>query len=86
MPKMDEDLLRSFIEHQESRAARPETAEEQARAMDCYLGKPLGNEEEGRSSVISSDVWDVVEGLAPLVLKPFVSSDDVVRLDRKSVM
>ena len=81
MAKMDEDILRSFIEHQESRAARPETAEEQARAMDYYLGKPLGNEEEGRSSVISSDVWDVVEGLAPLVLKPFVSSDDVVRFN-----
>ena len=81
MAKMDDDILRSFIEHQESRAARPETAEEQARAMDYYLGKPLGNEEEGRSSVISSDVWDVVEGLAPLVLKPFVSSDDVVRFN-----
>lgn len=79
MPRMDEDQLRSFIEQQEARARRPETAEDQARAMRYYLGQPLGNEEEGRSSVISSDVWDVVEGLTPLVLKPFVSSDDVVR-------
>lgn len=81
MAKMDDDRLRSFIEQQEARAMRPETAEEQARAMDYYLGKPLGNEEDGRSSVISSDVWDVVEGLTPLVLKPFVSSDDVVRFN-----
>lgn len=76
---MTDSALLSFIAQQESRAARPEVAAEQARAMDYYLGKPMGNEEEGRSSVTSSDVWDVVEGLAPLILKPFVSSDDVVR-------
>ena len=36
MPKMDEDLLRSFIGRHEARAHRPETAEEQARAMGYY--------------------------------------------------
>ncbi len=54
-------------------------AYEQARAMDYYLGKGFGTEEEGRSQVVSSDVWDVVEGITPLVLKPFVASDDIVR-------
>lgn len=75
---MTDDELRAYIAQQETRARREVTAMEQARAMDYYLRKPFGNEEEGRSQVISSDVWDVVEGLTPLVMKPFVSSDDVV--------
>lgn len=78
---MTEDELRSYIEQQEATSNGLFTtgvAEEQAKAMRYYLGLPMGNEEEGRSTVISSDVWDVVEGLTPLILKPFVSSDDVV--------
>ena len=49
--------------------------------MDYYLSRPMGNEEEGRSQVISSDVRDIVEGLTPSVLRPFISSDDVVRFN-----
>ena len=82
MPRMSDDDLLSQIEHLERQALGYYTsniAGEQAKALDYYLGKPFGTEEEGRSSVVSSDVWDVVEGMTPLVLKPFVSSDDVVK-------
>ena len=82
--KMTEDQLLAQIENLERQAIGyygGEIASEQATAMDYYLGKPLGTEEEGRSSVSSSDVWDVVEGLTPMVLKPFVSSDDVVKFN-----
>lgn len=78
---MTEDELRAFIERQEARAQRTDVAEEQAMAMDYYLRRPFGNEEEGRSKVISSDVWDVVEGMMPALLKPFVSSSDVVQFN-----
>lgn len=78
MTKMTDAQLLAYIERQENRSKRPDTAQEQALAMHYYLSRPLGNEEEGRSQVISSDVWDVVEGLTPLVAKPFVSSDEVV--------
>lgn len=80
--KMTEAALSAHIEQLEAQAGNNETAavaNEQARAMDYYLQRPLGTEEEGRSQVISSDVWDVVEGMTPLVLKPFVASDDIVR-------
>jgi len=79
--KMTDEELRSWIERQESRAKRPEVAYEQAMAMDYYLRRPFGNEEDGRSQVISSDVWDVVEGMTPIILKPFVSSSDVVQFN-----
>ncbi len=82
--KMTDDALVSHIEHLEKQASNSESssvAAAQAKAMDYYLGRPFGTEEDGRSAVISSDVWDVVEGLTPLVLKPFVASDDIVRFN-----
>lgn len=84
MAKMsDDDLLNqiSILERQALGYYQSEIAGEQSRALDFYNSKPFGNEEEGRSQVQSSDVWDVVEGLTPIVLKPFVSSDDVVKFN-----
>lgn len=84
MPKMTDDALIAQLETLERQAVgyfSGEIAQEQAKAMDYYHRKPFGTEEEGRSSVVSSDVWDVVEGMTPMVAKPFVSSDDVVRFN-----
>ena len=39
---------------------------------------PYGNEEEGRSGAISSDVFDMVEGMLPDLLEVFVSTDKAV--------
>jgi hypothetical protein len=83
MKLSDEDLLNhiAILERQAHGGMSDEAAAEQKRALDCYLGRPLGTEEEGRSQVRSSDVWDVVEGMTPLVVKPFIASDDVVRFN-----
>ena len=82
--KMTDDLMLAQLELLEKHAVgyyTGEVAGEQAKAMDYYMGKPFGTEEIGRSAVVSSDVWDVVEGLTPMVLKPFVSTDEVVRFN-----
>lgn len=82
--KMSDDDLINQIEHLERQAIgyySSNIAAEQGKAMDYYLAKPFGTEEEGRSAVVSTDVWDVVEGLTPLILKPFVASADVVRFN-----
>jgi hypothetical protein len=79
---MTDDQLVAHIELMESQSigvGGDEIAAEQAKAMDYYNNRPFGNEEVNRSQLISSDVWDVVEGLTPLILKPFVSSDDLVK-------
>ena len=55
-----------------------ETMQEIAHALDYYLGEPLGNEEEGSSSVISRDVKDVIETILPSLIKIFVSTDRAV--------
>jgi hypothetical protein len=78
---MTDEQLKAFIRLQESRASRPEISAEQAQAIDYYYRRPYGNEEEGRSQAISSDVWDVVEGMTPSVVEPFVSSSDLVQFN-----
>lgn len=84
MPRMTDDALISQLETLERQAVGyygGEIAGQQALALDYYNRKPFGTEEEGRSRVVSSDVWDVVEGLTPPIAKPFVSSDDVIRFN-----
>jgi hypothetical protein len=56
---------------------------DRATAIDYYLGQPFGNEEEGRSQVISYDVQDTVESALPQLLKVFVAGDKVVQFDPK---
>jgi len=47
------------------------------RSLEYYLGKPFGNEQEGRSQVISTDVSDTVEALMPSLMRIFTASDNV---------
>lgn len=84
MSKMTNDQMLAQLELLERQAVgyyTGEVAGEQAKALNYYNSRPFGTEEEGRSAVISSDVWDVVEGLTPIILRPFVASDDVVQFN-----
>ena len=47
------------------------------KSLEYYLGMPLGNEQEGRSQVVSNDVMDTVESLMPSLMKIFTSGDNV---------
>jgi hypothetical protein len=38
------------------------------KSLEYYLGMPLGNEQEGRSQVISNDVLDTIESLMPSLI------------------
>lgn len=59
-------------------------ASDRADAIQRYLGDPYGDEQVGRSSVVSRDVSDVVEGVLANVLKPFVGGDEVVQFNPQS--
>jgi len=50
-------------------------------AMERYLGEPYGNEQAGRSRVISRDVLETVEWMMPALLRIFLSGDDVVEYE-----
>lgn len=50
----------------------------QAENFDYYLGEPLGDEEEGRSQVVSMDCQDLVEADLPSLARIFLSSNDIM--------
>ena len=49
-----------------------------ATSIDYYQGKPFGNEEDGRSQVISLDVHDTIADILPSLMRIFFSSENVV--------
>lgn len=79
--KMTEAELLAFLDD-EARQAHlfndGEAQEERTRAMRAYSREPYGNEEEGRSAVVASDVFDAVEGMLPDLIEVFTSSDKAV--------
>ena len=44
---------------------------ERERATDYYYGRPFGNEDEGRSQVVSTDVRDTVQSMLPSLMRVF---------------
>ena len=50
-------------------------------SIDYYLGEPFGNEQEGKSSVISRDVMDVIEWIMPSLMRVFTSNERAVVFD-----
>ena len=50
-----------------------------ARAIQYYRGEPFGNEEEGRSQVVSTDVRDTINGIMPSLMKVFFGSKKIVQ-------
>src|SRR5262245_34401061 len=58
-----------------------ELSEQRRKALRYYLGESFGNEQEGRSKVVSTDVADVVEWILPSLLKIFTAGDEVVRFE-----
>lgn len=56
-------------------------ADDRARALRYYRGEKFGNEVDGRSQIVSRDVAEVVDGMLPDLLKPFVSGDEAVQFE-----
>ena len=55
-----------------------EVAADRAESLRMYLNRPLGNEIEGRSQVISSDVQDTIEALMPDLVEIFCASGQII--------
>jgi hypothetical protein len=84
MAKMSEtDLLRFLCSEADKAYSNTQGQVSQARvtAMRDYLRMPYGTEEDGRSAVVASDVFDTVEGMLPDLIEVFVSTDEAVRFD-----
>lgn len=81
MPKITDEEILAAIEAHEANALNfhdSEIAQNRHKALDYYLGRPFGNEVEGRSQAIVTDVADTIEWVMPSLLKVFQSGDEVV--------
>ena len=58
---------------------------EREQALNYYLGKPYGNEVDGRSQVVTRDVLETVEWMLPSLLKIFTAGDKVVEFQPKGM-
>ena len=79
--KMNEAELLNFLDEEARQSrdlAQSGVAADRSRSMRAYMREPYGNEEEGRSAVVASDVFDAVEGMLPDLIEVFTSSDKAV--------
>ena len=58
-----------------------ELTESRRKANEYYFGEAFGNEVEGRSQVVSTDVADTIESILPPLLRIFTASDNVVKVE-----
>lgn len=76
----------SAIGMQESQAygyASGALSKQRAEAVDRYNCEPYGDEVEGRSQVVTTDLRDTVEWMMPQLLKIFIGGDEVVKFSPK---
>lgn len=79
----DDDLLSIVRDEMAEAVGVTESAAEERRArlLRRYLGEPYGNEQEGYSSVVSRDVYEVIEWALPQLVETFLAGDQVARFD-----
>ena len=81
---MTEDELIALIEQEEANCVSSTSgalAEQRREAMQYYYGFPMGNEVEGRSQVVTTEVKDSVEGILPSLMAIFTTTDEIVRCE-----
>jgi hypothetical protein len=84
---MDDEQLGSVISREITESLNhfdTEYTQDRIDALDYYLGRPFGNEVEGRSSVVSTEVADTVEQIMPSMMRIFTGTDKVVRFSPRT--
>lgn len=82
--KLTEDELLAAVEREEANCIVHYTgllSEQRRKAMQYYYGQPYGNEVEGRSQVVTTEVRDAVEGILPPLMAIFTAGDEIVRFE-----
>ena len=83
--KMDDKALVAAIEqHEGASSLHGLLQDERIEAIDRYLGKPIGNEVDGRSQVVARDSFDTVEWLKPQLADIFTSGEEIVSFSPRS--
>lgn len=81
---MDETELLELLREKERCASHyihGQLGDEREMAMREYYRQPYGNEEDGWSQIVASDVSDSVEWILPALLKTFTATDKAVSFE-----
>lgn len=84
MPGMREDELTHVLGAEISNALGylgGELSQTRRKALEYYLGEPFGNEIDGRSQVIMTEVRDVIESALPGLVEVFLAGEEAVRYE-----
>jgi hypothetical protein len=83
---MDNNTLKGILEAEIDNSLgfiETETTDQRRKALQYYNREAYGNEVEGRSSIVTGEVAEVVDGALPQLLRVFTSSDEMVRFEPK---
>lgn len=85
MAKMTEDELRNLADEkiQLCEDYIGTVSPERSKAIDYYYSEPFGNEVEGRSSFVTSDVQDTIESIMPDLMEIFCGGGPPVEFTPK---
>jgi hypothetical protein len=81
---MTEDELKAIVVAEMASAVGSQDTEmsgDRIDGWDAYLKQPYGNEIDGRSQVVSSDVQDTVEWIMPSLMRIFTAGDTAVEFN-----
>ena len=82
--KMTDDELASQLSGEIESASgnfNTELSAQREQAMKYYLGEPFGNEIEGRSEIVTTDVRDTIEYIMPSLMRIFTTHNNVAEFE-----
>jgi hypothetical protein len=77
----DDDILAIIANELSMANVTVQTPQDLIDPLNYYLGNAMGNEQEGRSALVSTDVADAIEWIIPQVMKSFTQNNEVVIFD-----
>ncbi len=83
MIDVDPDFL-AFLKNEEARAEDSDTDDRREVAISFYNGELFGDEEEGRSQLVTRDVAEVVDYMTVSLLRTVASGDRVVEFEGRT--
>lgn len=81
---MDTNQLKAILEAEIDDAIgfiETETVADRKYALQSYLRQPYGNEVEGKSSIVTGEVAEAIDGALPSLVRIFTASDEIAQFD-----
>jgi len=81
MDEFDLDSFVAFLREQEAESRDDNLDDERALAINFYNGEPFGDEEEGRSQLVTRDVAETIDYMTVAILDTMISGDRAVEFE-----